>query len=115
MVRVHFDPVGATPPTRIGTANVPSLYRHNNGRAAPKNPVPTADIDSANLIHDARFVSIHRYSHGGIQTRAVRKRSALPITDTDERLIASAAISGLKSHPVIGYNTPAASGTPSAL
>ena len=44
-----------------------------------------------------------------------RKRSALVITDTDDRLIANAAIIGDNNHPVNGYNTPAASGTPSAL
>jgi hypothetical protein len=37
------------------------------------------------------------------------------MTETDERLIASAAISGLRSSPVDGYNTPAAIGMPSAL
>lgn len=42
-------------------------------------------------------------------------RSALPITETDEKLIASAAISGLKSQPTNGYNTPAAIGIPSVL
>lgn len=45
----------------------------------------------------------------------VRKRSALPITDTDERLMASAAMSGLNNQPVEGYRTPAASGIPKAL
>lgn len=42
-------------------------------------------------------------------------RSALPITETDEKLIASAAISGLKGQPTTGYNTPAAIGIPSVL
>ena len=45
----------------------------------------------------------------------VRSRSALEITDTDEKLMASAAISGLRSSPLMGYKTPAASGMPSAL
>lgn len=46
---------------------------------------------------------------------SLRSRSALPMTDTDDRLIAKAAISGLKSHPKIGYSTPAAMGIPRAL
>ena len=37
------------------------------------------------------------------------------ITDTELKLIASAAISGDNSQPVIGYNTPAAIGMPNAL
>ena len=44
-----------------------------------------------------------------------RRRNALPITDTELKLIASAAISGDNSQPVIGYNTPAAIGMPNAL
>ena len=45
----------------------------------------------------------------------LRRRSALPITDAELRLIASAAIKGDSSQPVNGYNTPAAIGMPSAL
>ena len=44
-----------------------------------------------------------------------RNRNALPMTDTDEKLIAAAAIIGLSSRPKTGYRTPAATGTPSAL
>ena len=44
-----------------------------------------------------------------------RKRSALVITDTELRLIASAANIGDSSQPVNAYSTPAASGTPIAL
>ena len=45
----------------------------------------------------------------------IRNRSALPITETELRLIASAAIIGERSQPVNGNSTPAASGTPSML
>ena len=45
----------------------------------------------------------------------MRSRSAFVITDTELRLIASAAIMGESSQPVNGYRMPAASGTPSAL
>ena len=47
--------------------------------------------------------------------RARDKRRALLTTDTELRLIASAAIIGLSSRPNTGYSTPAAIGTPRAL
>src|SRR5690242_9915726 len=49
------------------------------------------------------------------QSRTPRNRSALVTTDTDDRLIASAATIGDKTRPRTGYSTPAASGTPTAL
>ncbi len=45
-----------------------------------------------------RFSDIHRL----FSSSSVRKRSALPITDTDDRLIASAASIGLSRSPVKG-------------
>jgi hypothetical protein len=44
-----------------------------------------------------------------------RNRNALLTTDTEDRLMASAAIIGDNVIPSSGYNTPAASGTPTAL
>ncbi len=44
-----------------------------------------------------------------------RSRSALVMTETELRLIASAAIIGDNSLPVNGYSSPAASGMPRAL
>lgn len=49
------------------------------------------------------------------QSLARRNRSALPITDTELKLIAAAAIIGLISNPKAGKSTPAPNGTPSAL
>src|SRR6266699_2528140 len=49
------------------------------------------------------------------QILARRSRSALPITDTELKLIAAAASIGLRRIPKNGYRTPAASGTPSEL
>ena len=49
------------------------------------------------------------------QSLTDRKRSALLITDTEDRLIAAAAMTGLSSRPNTGYSTPAATGIPSAL
>ena len=46
---------------------------------------------------------------------ARRNRSALPITETELKLMAAAAIIGLSSRPMTGYKIPAAIGTPSAL
>lgn len=45
----------------------------------------------------------------------VRKRSELPITETELRLIAAAANIGDKRTPKTGNSTPAAIGTPTAL
>ena len=44
-----------------------------------------------------------------------RNLKALATTETDERLIANAAIIGESSSPVQGHSTPAAIGTPRAL
>ena len=44
-----------------------------------------------------------------------RRRSALVMTETEDRLIASAASIGDSNMPVAGYSTPAAIGMPSAL
>jgi hypothetical protein len=39
----------------------------------------------------------------------------LPTTLTDDRLMAAAAMIGDRTNPKLGYSTPAAIGTPSAL
>ena len=48
-------------------------------------------------------------------SRTVLRRSALPITLTDDSAIAAAAITGDNRIPNTGYSTPAAIGTPAAL
>ncbi|SFE81733.1 hypothetical protein SAMN04489711_105305 [Paracidovorax wautersii] len=45
----------------------------------------------------------------------ILSRSALPINDTELRLIATAPTIGDRSQPVNGNSTPAASGTPTRL
>lgn len=50
-----------------------------------------------------------------IYSRILFNRSALPITDTELKLMAAAAIIGESSMPKKGYNTPAATGTPNTL
>jgi hypothetical protein len=52
---------------------------------------------------------------GPVPEDAFLNLNALVITDTELRLIASAAIIGDRSCPVSGYSTPAAKGMPSAL
>ena len=52
---------------------------------------------------------------GGNHRGSFRKRNALPMTDTELRIIAAAAIIGLSRMPKNGYITPAAMGTPTAL
>ncbi len=44
-----------------------------------------------------------------------RRRSALPMTDTELNVIAALAMMGLSRSPNAGYSTPAATGTPSTL
>jgi len=44
-----------------------------------------------------------------------RNLSAFPITETELKLIAAAAIIGLSKSPNTGYRIPAAIGTPSEL
>jgi len=46
---------------------------------------------------------------------AILSLSAFVMTETELKLMASAAIMGESSHPVNGYKTPAAKGTPRAL
>ena len=46
---------------------------------------------------------------------ALRSLSALVITETDEKLIAAAAMIGDSNRPNTGYSTPAAIGTPAEL
>lgn len=43
------------------------------------------------------------------------RRNALPITETELRLIAAAAMIGDNNKPKKGYKTPAATGTPREL
>ncbi|MBC7405082.1 MAG: hypothetical protein H7252_05305 [Cytophaga sp.] len=50
-----------------------------------------------------------------IQSFTRFSRSALPVTDTELKLIAAAAIIGESSNPKNGYSRPVATGTPSAL
>jgi len=45
----------------------------------------------------------------------LRSLRAFPTTETEERLIAAAAMIGLRRMPKLGYRMPAATGTPRTL
>ena len=55
------------------------------------------------------------YLPPAIQSFVVRSLRALPITESELKLMAAAAIIGLRSKPNAGKSTPAASGTPTTL
>ena len=61
--------------------------------------------------HLCQYTPAHRL----VYSRARRSLSALPMTETELKLIAAAAIIGDSSRPKNGYSTPAAIGTPAEL
>jgi len=110
--------------------------QHNGGCAPPpagrRASAPTAGKQVALLIESYQVIGAGcrvkaqpgqvagpripgRVAGAGPQMRARRRRKALEMTDTEEKLMAAAAITGLSSSPKAGYSTPAASGTPSEL
>jgi hypothetical protein len=56
-----------------------------------------------------------RSQAGSHYNRRRRSRNAFVTTDTELRLMAALAITGLSNMPKKGYSTPAATGTPSTL
>jgi len=104
-------------------------YRSGNGACRRKSttanrrrrsliasvPAPISKCCTMSQIIRARCaLSRWQLREGRIQL-CRRSRSALLMTEMEERLIARAAISGLNNQPVNGYSTPAAIGMPSAL
>jgi hypothetical protein len=78
--------------------------------------VETLAVD--NLHHGLRLAErtrarLFQIAQGLFQPRL--SLNALPITDTELRLMAAAASMGLSNRPKNGYNTPAATGTPTVL
>jgi hypothetical protein len=65
---------------------------------------PAGMRDRVNVFHIPVFYNCTRLS-----------LSELPITETELKLMAAAAIMGDNSIPKKGYNTPAAMGTPAVL
>ncbi len=70
----------------------------------------TRRYDCINRI-GIRVLSAARILHMWV----IRSRSALPITEKELKLMAAAAMMGLKRMPKAGYNTPAATGIPTTL
>jgi hypothetical protein len=69
-------------------------------------------------ILDPRYLfhpSILRHDPFHDHSLTFRSRKALPMTETELRLIAAPAMIGLSSKPKNGYSTPAATGIPSPL
>jgi hypothetical protein len=73
------------------------------------------DRGANRVVHHQRLDRIEQHGSSSDQSGARRRRSALAITDTDERLMAAAANIGESRRPVNGKSTPAATGTPRAL
>lgn len=71
-------------------------------------PEPSCSGDPHNSNDPGKVVS-------GPHSLMPRKRSELPITDTEDRLIAAAAIMGDSRTPKNGNRMPAATGTPAEL
>ena len=97
--------------------------RRANDEAAAGDASRTHELAQREQRTQAVFVDGESHNGRGlpmqckrwIHSRLRRRRKALPITDTELKLMARAAISGDSSQPVSGYSTPAAIGIPSAL
>lgn len=77
-------------------------------------PMTRLAIRSRRMVTAMKLAAARRHKSGSHRVKR-RRRSALVMTDTELKLIAAAAIMGLSNRPKIGYSTPAAIGTPSAL
>ena len=101
---------GASAAITIVTAHVP---RQNHDTApAPQNL--TAGLLRSRLRGMKRLSRI-QYTVSTDHNAVRRNRSALLTTDTELKLMASAANIGDNTIPNHGYSTPAATGTPTAL
>jgi hypothetical protein len=82
------------------------------GLTAPQSTQATGALDRELIGFRQLLVTIRIPT---AQSANCRNRSEFAITETELKLMAAAAIMGLKSRPKTGYATPAAIGTPSAL
>lgn len=89
------------------TVHVLCMGEHRN-RHKSEDGETTFHITS-NSLHEPIMLIQPRHNF------SLRSRNALAITETEEKLIASAAITGESSTPKTGYSTPAAIGTPAVL
>ena len=101
-----------TPPAPTDAATrtfSPKKYHSTNAMAA--TPPTTTPISLASMLTSFLVVHVHAPAGG----RKARRRRLFATTDTLEKLIAALARIGDSSHPVSGYSSPAATGTPTTL
>ncbi len=73
-------------------------------------------LDVSRLGGTARYRgAVDAAASDDAQSGARRRRSALPMTDSELSVMAALAQMGLISRPATGYSTPAATGTPMVL
>ena len=73
------------------------------------------EYDPGDALLPAHLPSIPRAGERPNHSWARRRRSALPMTDTELNVMAALASIGLSSTPNHGYRIPAATGTPATL
>ena len=78
-------------------------------------PDVSRSVMASSLAHRRARPACQWYGGKNIYSSTLRSRSAFVTTETELRLMAAAAIIGLRSRPNSGNSTPAANGTPSAL
>jgi hypothetical protein len=94
---------------------MPQARRHRLGQTGAVSSRTATSIPVA-IRASAIFLNTHiSLLEAASQSLIALSRSALAMTDTDDRLIAAAAIIGDRSVPRTGNRTPAATGIPSTL
>jgi hypothetical protein len=103
--RALREPDGTVPHSRRVPlrAPLPVCARSHHALSIPESP-------TARRPHQPRPPVRNRH-----HSASRLNRRALPITETELSVMAALAMMGLKSNPNVGYNTPAATGTPSTL
>ena len=98
------------------TVDLPPLKTDAPGRQTGQPPGPRHHLPSAPKSHSAMSrLGLAAGAHAERHKTCRLSRNAFAITDTELNVIAALAMIGLNSRPNAGYNTPAATGTPSTL
>ena len=103
------EPAGDRPAHAVRGQLDPARRPRAAGRGAQgQTAARRADdrVGAQAVVAAARTASILSGGYTPSHSRTALSRSALPITETEDRLIAAAAIIGLSSRPVNGYRTP---------
>ena len=106
----RFLGVSSAPPPRSSVCVIGDTPTRRRGRLHVQPARRQRSVCERYAWRDGALASRRR-----IQISARRNRNAFVITETELKLIASAAIIGLRRRPKTGYSTPAAIGTPRAL